>query len=96
MRPKNFNNKGKQKITATTQHDLESYLGDETKVKSMGLKGKESIASTSPSNSLNETQNEKERMELFHIRVISKHKKLILYLIVAYKQISFMKALSKS
>jgi hypothetical protein len=43
----------------------------------MGLQGKTSIASTSSSNSaINETQHEKERIELFHIRVISKHTKI--------------------
>jgi hypothetical protein len=43
----------------------------------MGLQGKNSIASTSSSNSaINETQHEKERIELFHIRVISKHTKI--------------------
>ena len=57
MKPKKFNNKGKQKTTATTQQDLGFYLGDETKITSMGVKGKESIASTSTSNSHNETPN---------------------------------------
>jgi hypothetical protein len=43
----------------------------------MGLQGKNSIASTSSSNSaINETQHEKERIEIFHIRVISKHTKI--------------------
>jgi hypothetical protein len=44
----------------------------------MGFQGKDSIASTSSScsNSLNETQQEKERIEIFHIRVISKHTKI--------------------
>lgn len=51
MRPKGNNNKGKQKTTATTQRDLGSDLGDETKITSMGLKEKESIANTSSSNS---------------------------------------------
>jgi hypothetical protein len=49
-------------------------LEDETKITAMGLQGKNSIASTSSSNSsINETQHEKERIEIFHIRVISKH-----------------------
>ena len=47
MRPKKNNNKGKEKTTATTQQDLGSDSGDETKITAMGLKGKESIASTS-------------------------------------------------
>ena len=73
MRPKNFNNKEKQKTAANTQHDLGSNSEDETKITSMGSKGKDSIASTSSSISLNETQHEKERIELFHIKFISKH-----------------------
>ena len=31
-RPKKFGNKGKSKTAATTQHDLGSDLGDETKI----------------------------------------------------------------
>jgi len=42
----------------------------------MGLKGNDYIASTSSSRKPNETQNERERIEIFHIRVIKKHKKL--------------------
>jgi hypothetical protein len=78
MRPKNFSYKGKPKTTATTQHDLGSDLGDETNITAMGFQGKDSIASTSSSSSssLNETQHVKERIELFHIRVISKHTKI--------------------
>ena len=76
MRPKKFNNKGKQKTAATTQHDLGYDSRDETKITTMGLKGKDSIASTSYSSNLNETQNDKERIDIFHIRVISKHKKI--------------------
>ena len=58
MKHKKFNNKGKQKIVATTQHDLGFDSGDETKITSMELKGKDSIASTSSSSNLNETQND--------------------------------------
>jgi len=76
MRPKKFNNKGKQNIVATTQHALRSDSRDETNITTMGFKVKDSIASTSSSSSLNETQHEKERIELFHIRVISKHTKI--------------------
>ena len=64
MRPKNFNNKGKKKIIATTKHDLGSDSGDETKITTMGLKGKVAIASTSSSSNLNETQNDKEKIKL--------------------------------
>jgi hypothetical protein len=43
----------------------------------MGFQGKDSIVSTSSSSSIfNETQHEKEIIELFHIRVISKHTKI--------------------
>jgi hypothetical protein len=61
MRPKKFSHKGKPKSTTTTQHDLGSDLGDETKITTMGFQGKDSIASTisSSSNNLNETQHEK-------------------------------------
>ena len=76
MRPKRNNNKGKQKTTATTQQDLGSDSGDETKITCMGLKDKESITSTTSSNSQNETPNEKRRIEVFHIRMISKHNKI--------------------
>ena len=38
----------------------------------MGLKGK-NIASTSSSNCLNDTHDEDTQIELFHIRVVSKH-----------------------
>jgi len=76
MKPKRNNNNGKQKTTATTQQDLGSDSGDETKIKSMGLKIKESIASTNSLDFQNETSNEKRRIELFHIRVISKHNKI--------------------
>ena len=40
MRPKKFNNKGKQKIVATTQQDLGSDSSDETKITAMSIKGK--------------------------------------------------------
>jgi hypothetical protein len=57
--------------------DLGSDLEDEMKITTMGLQGKNSIASTSSSNSaINETQHEKERIDLFHIRVISKHTRI--------------------
>ena len=74
MRPNKFNNKDKEKIDATTQQDLESDPRNETKTIAMGLKGKDSIAST---NYLNEPiSNEQKRIELFHIRVIIKHTKV--------------------
>jgi hypothetical protein len=77
-RPKKFGNKGKPKTVPTIQWDLGSDSGDETKITAMGYQGKGSIASTSSSSSsiLNETQQEKERIEIFHIRVVSKHTKI--------------------
>jgi hypothetical protein len=78
-RPKKFGNKkGKSKTTTTVQHDLGSDLGDETKITTMGYQGNGSIASTSSSsnNNINVTRQEKERIELFHIRVVSKHTKI--------------------
>ena len=65
----------KQKTTETTQHDLGSNLGDETKMTTMGMKGKE-ISSTSSSICPNDTQDEKTIIEIFHIQVISKHTKI--------------------
>ena len=63
MKPKKFNNKGKEKTTAITQEeDLGSESGDETKITTMGFRGKESIARTSSSNSHNETPNENRRI----------------------------------
>ena len=40
LRPKKLNNKGKQKTTITTQHDLGSNFGDDTKITTMVTKGK--------------------------------------------------------
>lgn len=76
MGPKKFNNKGKQKTTATIQQDLGSDLGDETKITAMGMKVKASNARTISSSKPIECQNDKEKMELFHIRVISKNTKV--------------------
>jgi len=73
LRPKKQNNKGKQKMTTTTQHDLGSDSGDEIKISAMVTKGKEIVVSTSSSHSQNNTPNEESRIELFHVRVISNH-----------------------
>jgi hypothetical protein len=79
-KPKKFGNNGngKTKKVATVVQDLGSDSGDETKVTAMGCKGNNSVASTSSSNkeNVNVTQQEKTRIELFHIRVISKHTKI--------------------
>jgi len=45
-------------MTATTQYDLGSDFVDETKISAMATKGKEVVASTSSSNSQNNTPNE--------------------------------------
>ena len=62
----------------TVQHDLGSDSGDETKITAMGYQGNNYVASTSSSSNanVNVTQQEKVRIELFHIRVVSKHTKI--------------------
>jgi hypothetical protein len=78
-RPKKFgNNKGKSKTVATVQHDLGFDSGDEKKITAMGyqVNGSIAITSSSSNNNINVTQQEKERIELFHIRVVSKHIKI--------------------
>jgi hypothetical protein len=73
MRPKKFKNKGKPKTAATIKQDLGFDSEDETKITSMGFQGKDSIESTISSiSSLNETQHERERINIFHVRFISK------------------------
>ena len=51
-------------------------MGDETKITAMDIKGKESIANTRISICHTSNSNEETRIELFHVRVISKHKKI--------------------
>jgi hypothetical protein len=79
-RPKKFgnNNKGKSKTVATVLQDLGLDSGDETKITAMGYQGNNYVASTSSSSNANVdvTQQEKTRIELFHIRVVSKHTKI--------------------
>ena len=71
---------------AAIQKDLGSDSGDETKITATCIKGKIFEASTSNSaQSTDNEENERKRHEIFHIRVISKHKKLVLFLIVAHK-----------
>jgi hypothetical protein len=76
-------NKGKKKIaaTTTTRQDLGDDSGDETKITAMGLKsmkGKETETKpiTSTSNYQVQAPNEEEIIELFHVRVVSKHTKI--------------------
>jgi hypothetical protein len=79
-RPKKFgnNNKGKSKTFATVLQDLGSNSGDETKITAMGYQGNSFVASTRSSSNanVNVTQQEKTRIENFHIRVVSKHTKI--------------------
>eukprot|EP00253_Pinus_taeda_P010660 PITA_10660 len=82
-KPQFNKSKGKQKTAATTStpQDLGDDSGDETKIIAMGLKnlkGKEMEiqASTSTSNCHVQAPNEEEIIELFHVRVISKHTKI--------------------
>jgi hypothetical protein len=98
-RPKKFSNKGKPKTVATVQHDLGSDSDNETKTSTMGFQGKDSIAcnGSSSSKNLKETQQEKERIEIFQIRVISKHTKIdTLFFILDLKQTSYLKTLSRN
>ena len=67
--------KEKGKTVAIIEHELGSDLGDETKITTMGLKGK-NIASTSSANYSNVTQDEDTRIEILHTRVISKNTKI--------------------
>ena len=76
MKLNKFNNKGKENTVVVIQEDLGSNSGDETKITTMVIKGKELIASTSISNYHTSTPNEETRIELFHVRVISKHTKI--------------------
>ena len=75
--PKKFKGKGKQKTVATTQQDLGSYLGDETQIVAMGVKGISFASSNTyiQSTKLQSDIKEKKRNELFHIRVIVNHTK---------------------
>eukprot|EP00253_Pinus_taeda_P004927 PITA_04927 len=76
LKPKKFGGKEKKNVAAI-QKDLGLDSGDETIVTTIGIKGKDSKASTSNSaQSVDNENNERERNELFHIKVISKHDKI--------------------
>ena len=76
LKPKTFGGK-KKKTAAAIQKDLGSDSGDETIVTTIGIKGKNSEASTSNSTqSIDNEDNERKRHEIFHIRVISKKQKI--------------------
>lgn len=85
MKPESFKTKDKAKekgkIVAITKQDLGSDLGNETKIIAMALKklkGKEN--ETKPNSSIYnchiEAPSEEKIIELFHVRVISKHTKV--------------------
>jgi hypothetical protein len=81
--PKKFKDKGKQKATTIVQD-----LGSDSKVTTMGIKGIFFVASSSShtsSSKANVIPDGRKRKELFHLRVISKHIRLIHLLIVDHK-----------
>lgn len=84
-RPKRYGGKNdKQKTTVVIQRDLGSDSGDETKVVATGIQGKGkgiSLSSATNSSSISTSKesspkNNKQRNELFHIRVVIKHTKV--------------------
>ena len=64
--------KEKGKTTTIIEHELGSVSGDETKITTIGLKGNNTV-STSSSYCSNLTQDEDRRIELFHIGFMSKN-----------------------
>jgi hypothetical protein len=73
-----WHHKSKKKTTTMVQ-DLGSYSDNETKVKTMRIKGILYVArsvSCASSSKTNVILDERKRNELFHIRVISKHTKI--------------------
>eukprot|EP00253_Pinus_taeda_P019565 PITA_19565 len=76
LRPKNSEGK-KKKVVVAIQKDLGSDSGDETIIADIGIKSKNSEASTSNSaQTIVDEEHERKIHELFHIRVISKHQKV--------------------
>eukprot|EP00253_Pinus_taeda_P035192 PITA_35192 len=76
LRPKKFEGK-KKKIAAAIQKDLGSKSRNETVISAIGIKGKNSEASTSNSaQSVIAEEHDRKRHELFHIRVIYKNQKI--------------------
>ena len=75
MKPKNFGNKEWNNVVAMLK-DFGSDWG-EVAITTIGIKGKNSQASTSTSShSVDNENDERKRNELFHIRVVSKHTKI--------------------
>jgi hypothetical protein len=69
---KQFSGKGKTKTVAKVKQDLGSDSGDEENITAVGVQGKDSLHASSNSN--NESHDdEMNRNELFHIKVVSMH-----------------------
>lgn len=69
------------KVNVAVQQDLGSDSGDEKKITAMGLTSNPSKSSSSStcsasSSKSNDGVEENKRVELFHIRIISKHTKI--------------------
>lgn len=76
QKAKKFDGKERKNVVAI-QQDLGSDSGDETTATATCIKGKYSEASTSNSSqSIDNETNERERNQLSHIRVITKHNKI--------------------
>ena len=76
LKPNKLKAKEKRKIVVIIEHDLGLDSRDETKIREMGLKGK-NIESTISSSFSIVIQDEDTRIELFNIRVVSKHTKIV-------------------
>lgn len=72
---KQFGGKGKKMIVTIVQQDLGFDSRDKGKITSVGVQGKDSLHASSSSNDESHVD-ERNRNELFHIRVISKHTKI--------------------
>ena len=76
--PNKFKDKGKQKTVVTIQQDLGSDSGDETKIIAMGINGISNASSSFliQTSKLESVNYERKLSDLFHIRVITKNKKV--------------------
>jgi hypothetical protein len=75
LRPKQFGGRGKPKTIATVQRDLGSNSGDEERIVTVGMQGKDYFYACSIY--LDEShEDDQRRSALFHIRVVSKHTKI--------------------
>jgi hypothetical protein len=71
-KPKQFSGKGNKKTVATMQQDLVSESGDEGKITTSRVQGKDSLHDSSSSSDESHIV-ERKRNELFHIQVVSKN-----------------------